>query len=81
MRGKIAWALMLVVLGVAGGVWSGRRADAQVGAAECFAVRLHSVSTKEMNDGRIPNTARVPAGWRPVGGGQGGADPAVILCR
>ena len=73
MRRKIGSTLVLVVLGIAGGLWSGYRADAQVGATGCCAVRLYSVSTNEMNDGTIPNTARIPAEWRPVGGGHAAA--------
>lgn len=65
------------------GVLYSRRADAQVAAPrECFAVRLYSVSTSESNSGRIASSpARIPPGWTPVGGGQAGTDPVVVLCR
>ena len=58
-----------------------RSAAAQAGFRECFAARLYSVSTNDLNSGSVPTTARIPSGWTVVGGGQGGTDPAVVLCR
>ena len=66
----------------AGAALATRAAEAQAGMRECFAARLYSVSTDDLNGGSMPaTTARIPSGWTVIGGGQWAAEPAVILCR
>ncbi len=74
--------LALVLGGVAaGGAMRSREASAQAGLTQCFAARLYHASSHDVSSGQLPTLTQVPRGWTVVGGGQAGADPAVILCR
>lgn len=54
------------------------------GDTECFATTTWIATGKAVNEGTIPNTMRVPAGWTAVSGGglsHDGISALVILCR
>lgn len=50
---------------------------------ECFAARTWSEQGSKLASGKLPERrVAVPPGWTPIGGGgSGGAEPHIILCR
>jgi len=59
--------------------------------SECFATTMWMNYGKDVNDGEIPKTVKIPEGWAPVGGGFGGgygsgftqthSEAILILCK
>lgn len=50
-------------------------------AGECFASTLWWEEGKKVNEGTVPKTVFIPAGYQPVGGTNLGPNPAVVLCK
>ena len=56
--------------------------------SECFATTMWMNYGKEVNDGEIPKTVKIPEGWAPVGGGfgvssafNGNGEAVLIICK
>ena len=56
--------------------------------SECFATTMWMNYGKNVNDGEIPKTVKIPEGWAPVGGGfgvsnafNGNGEAVIIICK
>ena len=56
--------------------------------SECLATTMWMNYGKDVNDGEIPKTVKIPEGWAPIGGGfgvsnafNGNAEAVVIICK
>ena len=56
--------------------------------SECFATTMWMNYGKDVNDGEIPKTVKIPEGWAPIGGGfgvsnafNGNGEAVVIICK
>lgn len=81
------WRTVAVIVGSIGlgalvsASLSATAVTAQAGFHECIAGRMYSASRDDIAAGHLPRSTPVPTGWTVVGGGQGGADPVVIMCH
>ena len=56
--------------------------------SECFATTMWMNYGKDVNDGEIPKTVKIPEGWAPIGGGfgvsntfNGNGEAVLIICK
>ena len=56
--------------------------------SECFATTMWMNYGKDVNNGEIPKTVKIPEGWAPVGGGfgvsnafNGNGEAVIIICK
>ena len=56
--------------------------------SECFATTMWMKYGKDVNNGEIPKTVKIPEGWAPIGGGfgvnnafNGNGEAVMIICK